>query len=105
MVFKSVQEKLVGTSSTTILTGDGDAGNYLVYLYARLTAAATVTSTVTWTDVTGSQVDTIMNGAYPAGSFGLAPIYVNAAAAGNVAIASISDTANAIWISASIKRL
>ncbi len=102
----SVQEvEITSTSATTVASlTPSSQGNYSVKVYFRvITAATTVTLTVTYTNGSGSQTDTLVNAvSEPIGSYNFTQ-YINATNATPIAVVVTATTANQVFVSTTIK--
>ncbi|MDQ7094229.1 hypothetical protein REC12_11575 [Desulfosporosinus sp. PR] len=100
----SVSEvSITGTSQQTIATYTPPArGNYQIDCYFRVVTAPTmVTITVTYTDATGAQTNTMISQMVPVGSYNLVPLIINANAAA-ISVNVTAGIANQVYISSSI---
>lgn len=96
--------ELTSTSATTILSyTPSSQGNYMVMVYySVITAATDLTLTLSWTDSTGSQTYTWVNGTSQAiGSYNVLPVFINSIAS-EINITATAGTANQVYISGSI---
>lgn len=96
--------QLTTTSPTTVVTYTPSSNsNFMIYIYYRVvTAPTTITLTVTWSDVTGSQTQTLVNAVSQAtGSYTVTPFYINAAASA-ITVTATAGTANQVYMSADI---
>jgi len=95
---------LTSTSATTIATfTPGANGNFIIFIYHRVvTATTTTTITVSWSDNTGSQSQTVINAQSNAvGSYITAPIYINSTTSA-ITVSATAGTANQLFVSANI---
>lgn len=96
--------ELTSTSATTIVSyTPSSQGNYLVMVYySVITASTDLTLTLTWTDSTGSQSYTWVNGTSQAvGSYNVLPVFINSIAS-VITVTATAGTANQVYISGSI---
>ena len=99
--------ELTALTATNVVTyTPTGAGNFRIGIYFRVvTATTTVTLTVTWTDVTGAQTLTLLNGVSEVtGSYALAEFMVNSAAATAITVTFTVGTVNQVYASASIQQ-
>lgn len=95
---------LTTTGSTSVATHTPSAqGNFVAYIYYRvITAATDVTVTVTYTDGTGSQTNTVLSAqSSPVGSYSCVPVFINATTSA-ISVNATAGTANQVYVSASI---
>ena len=96
--------ELTSTSATTVLSYTPSLeGNYMVMVYySVITAATDLTLTLSWTDSTGSQTYTWVNGTSQAiGSYNVLPVFINSIADA-ITVTATAGTANQVYISGSI---
>ncbi len=96
--------ELTSTSATTVVTyTPSAAGNVTIGCYFRVvTATTTVTLTVTWTDETGAQSLTLVNGVSEVvGSYALTSLMIHTTAAA-ITVTMTAGTASQVYASASI---
>lgn len=91
------------TATTTMSYTPTSQGNYMVMVYySVITAATDLTLTLTWTDSTGSQSYTWVNGTSQAvGSYNVLPVFINSIAS-VITVTATAGTANQVYISGSI---
>jgi hypothetical protein len=97
--------QLTTTSSTNVINyTPASNGNYLVFIYYRITnATTTISLTATWTDNSGSQTYTFLSTeSQIVQSYAVLPLMVNANTGGNIIVAAQAGTANNIYISATV---
>jgi hypothetical protein len=95
---------LTTTGATSVVTyTPASQGNYLLHIYYRVVTASTdLTLTVTWTDGSGAQTETILNVSSQAiGSYMVAPTFINATAAA-ITVTATAGTANQVYVSSNI---
>ena len=96
--------ELTSTSATTVLSyTPSSQGNYMVMVYySVITAATDLTLKLTWTDSTGSQSYTWVNGTSQAvGSYNVLPVFINSIASA-ITVTATAGTANQVYVSGSI---
>lgn len=97
---------LTTTSATTIITYTPTVQkNFLLGIYYRvITGTTNVTITVTYTDDTGVQTNTMLNAQSSAvGSYSLVPLFINAKPTGAITITATASVANQVYVSANIQ--
>lgn len=79
-------------------------GNFLVGIcYRVVTGITNVTLTVTYTDDTGAQTNTMLNAQASAiGSYSTVPLFINAKTTGAITVTATASVANQVYVSASI---
>jgi len=101
---KSTDLQLTTTLATTVATfTPSTSSNYVVYIYYRVVTASTnLTLTLTWTDGSGAQSDTIIPlASQTVGSYIIHPTYINSTA-NTITVSATAGTANNIYVSANI---
>ena len=97
--------ELTTTAATVVASFTPFAqANFMVGVYFRVvTAATTVTLSITYTDGSGAQTITIVNAVSEAvGSYNFAPIYINATTASAISVSATAGTANQVFVSSDI---
>lgn len=95
---------LTTTGSTSIATHTPSVqGNFVAYIYYRvITSTTDVTVTVTYTDGTGAQTNTVLSAqSSPVGSYSCVPVFINATTSA-ISVNATAGTANQVYVSASI---
>lgn len=95
---------LTTTGSTSIATHTPSVqGNFVAYIYYRvITSTTDVTVTVTYTDGTGAQTNTVLSAqSSPVGSYSCIPVFINATTSA-ISVNATAGTANQVYVSASI---
>lgn len=101
----ATETELTTTGATNVVTyTPSSAGNFEIGIYFRVvTATTTVTVTVTWTDVTGAQTLTLLNGVSEVtGSYAMTKFMINSAASDAITVTFTAGTSNQVYASASI---
>lgn len=102
----AIEVYLTSTSTTTVASFTPTAnGNFVTYVYFRVTGGSAVNVTVqtTYTDVTGVQTNTQLNAQSCApNSYSCVPVFINAKTTGAIAVKVTSGTANIVYASASV---
>lgn len=100
----SISEYLVQAANTSYypINFNPAPGNYDVKVYARVTTATTVTIQVAYSDGSGNQVATIVDGPLAPGSYTFIPQFINATSAINLVLGLRSSVANAVYVSAAV---
>ncbi len=101
----TTEQELTTTTATTIATFTPTvAGNFKIGAYFRVvTAATTVTLSVTYTDATGAQTITLLNAISEAvGSYTFNDFTINSAASAAITVSMTAGTANQVFASATI---
>jgi hypothetical protein len=98
------EQQITVTSQTTVLSYTPVAqGNFTIKVYLRVvTAATSVTITVTYTDATGSQTMTLVNASVPVGSYDVTA-FINATTGSAIAVNVTAGTSSQVYVSAVIE--
>lgn len=76
------------------------AGNYLISLYYRITSITTLNIDLTWNDVSGTEIFTLINGSQLTGGHTSLPTFINVSSSGALKLTATAGNANAVFISA-----
>lgn len=105
-VASSAEKRLDTTANTTVLNVHvNEATCFEVYVYARLTVAATLSVYCTYADGSEARSVLLLDGPQEAGSLTALPLTISAAAGTPVLVTAQAGTAGVAIISATIKRL
>lgn len=99
---------LTTTSATNVVSyTPTNNNNHTIYIYYRISNATTnVAISLTWTDTAGAQTMTVLSTtAKTVGSYGLSPIYIQAAASNAINVSFTAGTANNVNVSATITQV
>lgn len=91
------------TGQSVLSNPSPTSGNYLAFIYLRVTAATTISVTVAYADATGVQTTSVVNvQAFAVGSYSLLPVFLNTTTPTAISIQASSSVSGAAKISASI---
>lgn len=101
-----IYDQQLTTTNPTIVTSHtpGTNGNYVVYIYYRVTTASTdITIDIDWTDQTGSQTLNLLPlTTKPVGSYSVAGVYIQASSGNPITVTFTAGTANQVFVSSTI---
>ncbi|WAH35056.1 hypothetical protein [Alicyclobacillus dauci] len=101
----AIEVELTSTSATTVASYTPKAnGNYVVYVYFRVTGASTnVTVSVTYDDAGGPVTNTLLpTQSEGVGSWSLVPLFINVTTAAPIVVSVTAGIANQVYASASV---